>query len=80
MGHSSPKPTAAHEAIGILSESPSPVSYPLSPATGDWYTDFADGHRFRGERRDLLSAITAPLASYLRQSVESVYDNLPLSP
>ena len=47
--HSSPQPTASHGAHGIRSESPSPVPWNLSPTAEDWYTDFTDWHRFRGD-------------------------------
>ncbi len=50
LRHSSPKTTASPGVHGRSSESPSPVPRHLSPMTEDWDTDFADGHRFRGQR------------------------------
>ena len=47
-------------AHGRSSQNPSPVPLNLSSMTEDWYTDFADGHGFKGERRSLLPANTAP--------------------
>ena len=53
-------------AHGISSQNPSPVPLNLSSMTEDWYTDFADGHRFKGERRELsCQQSPPPLASQL---------------